>query len=95
MAKTGHYILVYDISNNKERSKTSKVLEGFGKRVQESVFECSLTTGTKKRLEKKLERLDIKSGFILCYRLNKSAKKSTFGNAPPDISAPEPHSFIV
>ncbi|PKK82048.1 MAG: CRISPR-associated endonuclease Cas2 [candidate division Zixibacteria bacterium HGW-Zixibacteria-1] len=34
-----HYIVTYDIADNKTRLKTSKILDDYGDRVQESVFE--------------------------------------------------------
>jgi len=37
------YIISYDIVENKCRTQVSKTLEGFGTRVQYSVFECLLT----------------------------------------------------
>ena len=37
------YIVSYDIKSNKLRNKIAKVMEGYGIRVQYSVFECKLT----------------------------------------------------
>ena len=34
-----HYLVSYDISDNRQRLKTSKILADYGVRVQESVFE--------------------------------------------------------
>ena len=37
------YVVVsYDITNDRRRLKVMKTLEGFGERVQYSVFECRL-----------------------------------------------------
>lgn len=36
------YVVSYDITNDKDRTKISKILEGRGIRVQYSVFECVL-----------------------------------------------------
>ncbi|MCD6419423.1 MAG: CRISPR-associated endonuclease Cas2 [Synergistetes bacterium] len=36
------YVISYDISDDKIRNKVSKILEGYGMRVQKSVFECWL-----------------------------------------------------
>lgn len=36
------YLITYDISCNKRRQKISDLLEGYGSRVQHSVFECVL-----------------------------------------------------
>jgi CRISPR-associated protein Cas2 len=45
----------YDIADNRRRNKVSNILEGFGTRVQESVFECDLS---QKHLEELRERLE-------------------------------------
>lgn len=37
------YLISYDITDNKRRMEVAKTLEGFGSRVQYSVFECLLT----------------------------------------------------
>jgi CRISPR-associated protein Cas2 len=36
------YLVTYDISNDRRRKKVSDILEGYGRRVQYSVFECRL-----------------------------------------------------
>jgi CRISPR-associated protein Cas2 len=36
------YLVVYDISDDKRRGKVAGILEGYGRRVQYSVFECVL-----------------------------------------------------
>ncbi|MBN2717705.1 MAG: CRISPR-associated endonuclease Cas2 [Deltaproteobacteria bacterium] len=38
------YVVCYDISDNRRRRRLDKLLKGFGRRVQESVFECDLDT---------------------------------------------------
>jgi CRISPR-associated protein Cas2 len=53
------YIVTYDIPCDKRRKKVSDLLEGYGQRVQYSVFECALPE-TKylelcRRLKKKLK----------------------------------------
>ncbi|KGF72813.1 CRISPR-associated protein Cas2 [Neosynechococcus sphagnicola sy1] len=52
------YIIAYDIPVDKRRKKISDLLEGYGRRVQYSVFECVLTapkyTELKKRLKKQV-----------------------------------------
>ncbi len=37
------YVISYDIESNKIRTKLAKLLEGYGIRIQYSVFECSLS----------------------------------------------------
>ena len=48
------YIISYDIHCHKRRKKVSDLLEGYGKRVQYSVFECVLTTRKYNELKSRL-----------------------------------------
>ena len=76
------YVVVYDISENRERTKIDKLLQGFGRRVQKSVFECVMRKRDLKELEGKLNQLKIKSGYVKIYRLQFSSDPAVFGNAP-------------
>jgi CRISPR-associated protein Cas2 len=53
-------VISYDSPNDKRRTKMLKALEGFGKRVQYSVFECEVrptdVAGLRARLEKLLQQ---------------------------------------
>ncbi|KAF0139488.1 MAG: CRISPR-associated Cas2 family protein [Stygiobacter sp.] len=48
------YVITYDIDDDKQRYKISKLLEEYGVRVQESVFECNLNTQLYDKLLNKL-----------------------------------------
>lgn len=48
------YLISYDIHCHKRRKKVSDLLEGYGKRVQYSVFECVLTTRKYHELKRRL-----------------------------------------
>jgi CRISPR-associated protein Cas2 len=37
-----HYVIAYDISEDSKRNRVARFLEGWGRRVQKSVFECGL-----------------------------------------------------
>lgn len=50
------YIIVYDIPSDKRRLKVSNLLEGYGKRVQYSVFECVLTQVKYDELRQRLKK---------------------------------------
>ena len=93
MSNFSRYVIAYDISSQRERSRVSRVLSGYGFRVQKSVFECSLSAGGKARLEAELEELDLQSGFLHIYHLNKQAKRSEIGKAPP--SPDSSFAFVV
>ena len=42
------YVVAYDIPNNKRRNKVGKILEGYGKRVNYSVFEIQVKSKSQK-----------------------------------------------
>jgi len=47
-------LVCYDISSNKTRRELAKLLSDYGKRIQESVFLCTLSPDRVKSLEKDL-----------------------------------------
>lgn len=64
-------VVCYDIPDDKRRNRMAKVLEGFGSRVQKSVFECDLTPRQFDALKKKVKRAikgeeDSVRYYILC-----------------------------
>ena len=64
-------VVCYDIPDNSRRTKVGKVLEGFGARVQKSVFECDLTAAQQQKLKQRLGRLidegeDSVRYYVLC-----------------------------
>jgi len=89
------YLVTYDIPSNKRRKKVSDLLEGYGKRVQYSVFECVLEpkkfTELKQRLRK---RINLEEDSVRFYPLSKHAlnQVETWGGVP---LTPIPGSFIV
>ncbi len=66
------YVIVYDITCDKRRKKISDLLEGYGQRVQYSVFECVLSQTKYSELQKRL-RKQIKSSedSVRFYPLSK------------------------
>ena len=51
------YVIVYDIPCDKRRKKIADLLEGYGSRVQYSVFESVLTKQQYKQLCSRLQKL--------------------------------------
>lgn len=51
------WVVCYDIPENRRRAKIAKVMEGYGRRVQYSVFECDISEEKREKLEKALSRL--------------------------------------
>ena len=50
-------VISYDISSDKRRRKVAKILEGYGYRVQYSVFECDLTVKKLAEVKRRLKPL--------------------------------------
>ena len=50
------YVICYDIFDNRRRNRVAKLLESYGSRVQDSVFECHLSNDKLARLKRKLRR---------------------------------------
>jgi CRISPR-associated protein Cas2 len=50
-------VVVYDIPEDKRRTKLSNFLEGYGRRVQFSVFECFLSLEEMRQLFEKVKKL--------------------------------------
>lgn len=51
------YLICYDIVSDRRRIKVSKLLEAYGLRVQNSVFECVLDDKQYEHLSKRLLKL--------------------------------------
>jgi CRISPR-associated protein Cas2 len=49
-------VVSYDIPSNRRRRKVAELLEGYGQRVQYSVFECWLSAEKLTELQKRLKR---------------------------------------
>ena len=50
------YIVAYDIPSNRRRKKVSDILEGYGRRVQYSVFELVLAKSKYDEMRRRLSR---------------------------------------
>jgi len=94
MKKVATYVVVYDISNNKERRKINNILIGFGFRVQKSVFECKLNKRYYLQLIQELKRLDIKTGFIKIYKKEKLRKDDIIGIPSKNSTIDDKNAYI-
>lgn len=66
------YIVVYDIPCDRRRKKVSDLLEGYGQRVQYSVFECFLTQVQYDELRKRLKkRVKLSEDSVRFYPVSK------------------------
>lgn len=95
MPRDTAYLIVYDVTDNRERDGVAELIEGFGLRVQKSVFECRLTRSAKERLVSRLENLQLQSGFLYLYKLGPEIHRRGVGALPATPFAEERFSYIV
>ena len=84
--QTTCYVIAYDIPDDKRRTKIHKILLGYGKWTQYSLFECFLTRKELVLLRSKLtEQLVAKEDSVRFYPLcaNCVSKVETVGGPPP------------
>lgn len=82
------YVIAYDITDDTTRGRLAAVLEGFGHRVQHSVFECELEENELEPLLKRLKAVlaEPEAGNIRVYRLCRDCMRHSQGIgrlAPP------------
>ena len=75
-------IVIYDIISNKRRTRLSKILSGFGYRIQKSSFECVLTKEKCDLLVSMIDDFAIDVDFIRIYKLNRNVKTIIYGSKP-------------
>ena len=84
--QTTCYVIAYDIPDDRRRTKVHKILLGFGKWTQYSLFECFLTRKQQVLLRSKLaEHLEARQDSVRFYPLcaNCVAKVETIGGPLP------------
>ncbi len=69
------YVVVYDITNDKERERLSNYLMRYGIRVQESVFECNINISEYDKFIRGLKRFEVEGTKIKVYPLCNSCYK--------------------
>lgn len=74
-----HIVVVYDISDNKTRRIVGEILEGYGTRVNRSVFECQIKNAKqRKALELAiLNEIDIGIDSVRIYSVCSNCIKSS------------------
>src|SRR2546430_17023195 len=84
--QTSCYVIAYDIPDDKRRTKVHKILLGYGKWTQYSLFECFLTRKDLILLQSKLGEYFINAEdsvrfYLLCAKC--VGKVETIGDQPP------------
>ncbi len=88
-------LVVYDIPDDKRRNKLAIFLEGYGRRVQYSVFECFLDLAEMRKLHQQVaKRVDEAEDDVRFYWITADAvsKVLTLGSEPPKEP---PETYIV
>ncbi len=81
------YVIAYDISCNKRRTKVHKLLSAYGEWLQYSLFECHLSRLQHLELNNKLQQLIADEDNVRLYPLCNGCLKRveiTIGNPPED-----------
>ncbi len=89
------YVIAYDITADPRRDRVAKTLEGFGRRIQYSVFECDLAGRELVDLLEELERI-VNSAVdqIRLYRLCTACAGEVQTVGPPALAL-DPDVWIV
>ena len=77
-----HWLILYDIREEKRLVKVASLIESYGYRVQKSVFEADAPEYVIKELIKRIESIiDIETDFVLFFEVCERdwQKKEVFG----------------
>jgi len=82
-------VVCYDIPDDKRRNRISDILEGFGERVQRSVFECDIKPEHLKKMKEKLVKVLKDDDSVRYYYLcGECVTKVEVVNGPPVTKTP-------
>jgi CRISPR-associated protein Cas2 len=87
-------VIIYDIPDDKRRNKLATFLEGYGRRVQKSAFECFLSLDEMRQLYAKVEmRVNPEEDDVRFYWVSEKAvsRVLVIGGSPPQ---PPPNAYI-
>ena len=71
------YVVAYDITEPKRWRKVYKLLHGYGRRLQYSIFRCRLTPLQMEKLRWELEKLLTEEDSLLVLTLCEACEKRT------------------
>lgn len=64
------YVVAYDVTLVKSRTKIAAILERYGRRVNKSVFECMVTPAEAARIKNEIDKItDTKKDSVVFYPL--------------------------
>lgn len=89
------YLLTYDVRDDKRLRCTARKLEGYGERLQQSVFRCRLTTRGLERLRWELSQILAAEDDLLVVRLCPSCVRSISNRRNSHGWPADPESIII
>ena len=96
MAQRGFYLVVYDISNDKRRTRLHKRLQDYGTPVQYSVFECLADAEELAKMKKMILRtIKPRLDQVRIYSLCEACLKKTWISAASQEVSHESNSIVV
>ncbi|MBI4333810.1 MAG: CRISPR-associated endonuclease Cas2 [Chloroflexi bacterium] len=85
-------IVCYDIPDDKRRTSLSRTLEGFGYRVQRSVFECEVTDQLFEKMRAKVKKIiDAEADGVRYYSLCQSCLPKVVIDGVGEVQREKPY----
>ena len=89
------YVVCYDITEPKRWRKVYRLLNGYGRRLQYSIFRCRLTVRAMEKLRWELEKLLTVEDRLLILSLCESCERRAAAHNRPESWIGEPKSFEI
>ena len=95
MSARNWHLVCYDIRDDSRLRRVAKLLEGYGERVQYSVFRCRLTVREEQRLRWELTRRVVSEDSWLIVPLCGSCVERLRIHGGPNAWPEEPPGYVV
>ncbi|HEX9005610.1 MAG TPA: CRISPR-associated endonuclease Cas2 [Blastocatellia bacterium] len=89
------YVVAYDITEPKRWRKVFKLLHGFGRHLQYSIFRCRLTVREQEKLRWELEKLLTTDDKLLILTMCDACEKRTATHNRPESWIGETKRFDI
>jgi CRISPR-associated protein Cas2 len=86
---------MYDIRDEKRLKQTAKIIEGYGVRIQYSVFKCNLNKRELERLHWELSKILRKEDSLISIGLCESCTKMVRAKNQPDEWQSKASSWVI
>ena len=89
-------VVSYDIKDNRKRDRISKILKGFGDRVQLSVFECLMERRDLEELKEKIGKVSLsEDDSVIYYALCRKCASQAAGSRAAAGKRPSQQQTLV